>query len=69
MLLTKYNISIVAPKYGNDDDYIDLLLKDAYEVYIDEISKYHNTRYFRGPIGGVYYAGTSSISENVPHGA
>ena len=58
-----------APKYGNDDDYIDLLLKDAYDVYIDEISKYHNTRYGRGPIGGVYYAGTSSISANVPQGA
>jgi len=58
-----------APKYGNDDDYIDLLLKGAYEVYIDEISKYHNTRYGRGPIGGVYYAGTSSISANVPQGA
>jgi len=59
----------IAPKYGNDDDYIDLLLKEAYEVYIDEISKYHNTRYGRGPIGGVYYAGTSSISANVPQGA
>jgi len=58
-----------AAKYGNDDDYIDLLLKDAYQVYIDEISKYHNTRYGRGPIGGVYYAGTSSISANVPQGA
>jgi len=58
-----------APKYGNDEDYIDLLLKDAYQVYIDEISKYHNTRYGRGPIGGVYYAGTSSISANVPQGA
>ena len=58
-----------APKYGNDDDYVDLLLKNAYEVYIDEISKYHNTRYGRGPIGGVYYAGTSSISANVPQGA
>ena len=57
------------PKYGNDDDYIDLLLKDAYQVYIDEISKYHNTRHGRGPIGGVYYAGTSSISANVPQGA
>lgn len=58
-----------APKYGNDDDYIDLLLTDAYNVYIDEISKYKNTRYGRGPIGGAYYAGTSSISANVPQGA
>lgn len=58
-----------APKYGNDDDYIDLLLKDAYDVYIAEIGKYHNTRYGRGPIGGIYSAGTSSISANVPQGA
>jgi formate C-acetyltransferase len=58
-----------APKYGNDDDYVDQLLVAAYNVYIDEMKKYHNTRYGRGPIGGVYYAGTSSISANVPQGA
>lgn len=58
-----------APKYGNDDDYVDKLVVDAYNVYIDEMKKYHNTRYGRGPIGGVYYAGTSSISANVPQGA
>ncbi len=58
-----------APKYGNDDDYIDLLLREAYEIYIDEIKKHKNTRYGRGPIGGCYYAGTSSISANVPQGA
>lgn len=58
-----------APKYGNDDDYVDRLVVDAYNVYIDEMKKYHNTRYGRGPIGGVYYAGTSSISANVPQGA
>ena len=58
-----------APKYGNDDDYVDSLVVDAYNVYIDEMKKYHNTRYGRGPIGGIYYAGTSSISANVPQGA
>jgi formate C-acetyltransferase len=58
-----------APKYGNDDDYVDDLLVDAYDSYIDEIAKYKNTRYGRGPIGGAYYAGTSSISANVPQGA
>lgn len=58
-----------APKYGNDDDYVDELVVNAYNVYIDEMKKYHNTRYGRGPIGGVYYAGTSSISANVPQGA
>lgn len=58
-----------APKYGNDDDYVDQLVVNAYNVYIDEMKKYHNTRYGRGPIGGIYYAGTSSISANVPQGA
>jgi len=58
-----------APKYGNDDDYVDLLLNDAYMEFIDELKKYHTTRHGRGPIGCRYYAGTSSISANVPSGA
>lgn len=58
-----------AHKYGNDDDYVDLLLRQAYDAYIDELKNYRNTRYGRDPIGGVYYAGTSSISANVPQGA
>ncbi|MBW7983948.1 formate C-acetyltransferase/glycerol dehydratase family glycyl radical enzyme [Enterobacillus tribolii] len=58
-----------APKYGNDDDTVDELLARAYQTYIDEIKNYHNPRYGRGPIGGNYYAGTSSISANVPFGA
>jgi formate C-acetyltransferase len=56
-------------KYGNDDDSVDDLLVRAYQTFIDEISQFHNTRYGRGPIGGGYYAGTSSISANVPFGA
>ena len=58
-----------APKYGNDDDYVDSLVVKGYDSYIDEILKHKNTRYGRGPIGGAYYAGTSSISANVPQGA
>ncbi len=57
-----------APKYGNDDDYVDQLVVDAYNVYIDEVKKYPNTRFGRGPIGGIRYAGTSSISANVGQG-
>jgi pyruvate formate-lyase/glycerol dehydratase family glycyl radical enzyme len=57
-----------APKYGNDDDYVDSLIVRAYDSYIDEIRKYPNTRHNRGPIGGIRYAGTSSISANVGQG-
>jgi formate C-acetyltransferase len=58
-----------APKYGNDDDYVDKLLYEAYMFYIDELTKYHTTRFGRGPTGCMYYAGTSSISANVPSGS
>ena len=37
--------------------------------FIDELENYHTTRYKRGPIGCKYYAGTSSISANVPSGS
>ena len=57
-----------APKYGNDDDYVDQLVVEVYNSYIDEIKKYPNTRYGKGPIGGIRYAGTSSISANVGQG-
>lgn len=57
-----------APKYGNDDDYADQLIVKAYAPYIDEISRYPSTRHGRGPVGGIRYAGTSSISANVGQG-
>ena len=57
-----------APKYGNDSDYADLLAVQAYDSYLDELKKYPNTRYGRGPVGGIRYGGTSSISANVGQG-
>ena len=57
-----------APKYGNDNDYVDNLVVEAYDSYLDEIKKYPNTRYQRGPIGGIRYGGTSSISATVGQG-
>ena len=57
-----------APKYGNDDDSVDQLVVEAYDSYLDEIRKYPNTRWHRGPIGGIRYGGTSSISANVGQG-
>ncbi|MBQ3574107.1 MAG: formate C-acetyltransferase/glycerol dehydratase family glycyl radical enzyme, partial [Clostridia bacterium] len=58
-----------APKFGNDDDYVDQLLIRGYDTYLDEIKNHRNTRFGRGPIGGGYFAGTSSVAANVPQGA
>ena len=58
-----------APKYGNDDDYVDSLVVRGYDTYLDEIKKYRNTRSGRGVIGGNYYPGTSSVAANVAQGA
>ena len=58
-----------APKFGNDEDYVDQLIVQAYDTYMDEIQNYRNTRFGRGPIGGTYFAGTSSVAANVPQGA
>lgn len=33
-----------APKYGNDDDYVDQLIVEGYDSYIEKIEKYPNTR-------------------------
>ena len=56
------------PKFGNDDDSVDLLAAEAYGDFIREVSRYHNRRYGRGPIGGGYFSSTSTVSANVPAG-
>lgn len=62
------NLLLSVPKYGNDEDVVDEWVVKGYHSYIRSMHDLKNTRYGRGPIGGVYYAGTSSISANVPQG-
>ncbi len=58
-----------APKYGNDIDAVDQLAARVMQDYQQEMLKYHNSRYGRGPIGGGYAGSTSNISANVPLGS
>lgn len=57
-----------APKFGNDDDYVDSVTRETYMIFIRELNKYKNARYGRGPIGCVNYPCTATISGNVPSG-
>jgi formate C-acetyltransferase len=57
-----------APKYGNDDDFVDALTAQALGFFCEELPKYRVTRYGKGPRGCVWQASTSSVSGNVPFG-
>lgn len=57
------------PKFGTDDNAADEMTVRAYNEYLKELPQYHNTRYGRGPIGGTYYGGTSSVAANVIMGS
>jgi formate C-acetyltransferase len=56
------------PKYGNDEDDVDFVARDALALVCEEFPKYKNTRYGRGPIGGVFQASTTTVSSNTPFG-
>jgi pyruvate formate-lyase/glycerol dehydratase family glycyl radical enzyme len=51
-----------APKWGNDDDYVDRFAVEVANIYCKEVSKYKNTR------GGNFRPGIYSVSGNVPLG-
>jgi pyruvate formate-lyase/glycerol dehydratase family glycyl radical enzyme len=57
-----------APKFGNDEDYVDRITNETYMIFIRELDKYKNARYGRGPIGCINYPCTATISGNVPSG-
>jgi len=57
-----------APKFGNDYDEVDSLAVRISRDYLREAEHFHNLRYGKGPIGGIYAGSTGNISANVPLG-
>ena len=57
-----------APKFGNDDDYVDYIVADVFESYLELLPKYKNDRAGKGPIGCGYTMSTSNITSYVPNG-
>lgn len=51
-----------APKYGNDDDYVDLLAKRTLNEFVHEVDRYRPMR------GGHFAPTTQSLTVNVPLG-
>ena len=61
-------LALAVPKFGNDEDYVDAIVADVYDSYLDLLPGYHNARYGQGPIGCGYTMSTSNISSYVPYG-
>ena len=59
---------IDAPKYGNDDDYVDSITAEVLDFFCREYPKYKTTRYGRGPECGMWLASCSTVSGNIPFG-
>jgi len=57
-----------APKFGNDDDYVDHIVADVFESYLELLPQYRNDRDGAGPIGCGYTMSTSNITSYVPNG-
>ena len=57
-----------APKFGNDDDYVDLLVADVFESYLELLPMHKTDRAGQGPFGCGYTMSTSNITSYVPNG-
>ena len=51
-----------APKYGNDEDYVDLIAKEIGQYFCNEVKKYTPLK------GGNYGATFQTITSNIPQG-
>ena len=61
-------ICLNVDKYGNDKKDVDMMVSKVLESVCEELPKYKNTRYGRGPIGGIFQASTTTVSSNTPFG-
>ncbi|WP_235334142.1 glycyl radical protein [Pelosinus fermentans] len=57
-----------APKFGNDDDYVDYIVKDVFDSYLRLLPAYKTERMGRGPEISCYTMSTSNITSYVPNG-
>jgi formate C-acetyltransferase len=61
-------LALKVPKFGNDNDYVDKIVANVYDSYLELLPDYHNERFGSGPIGCGYTMSTSNISSYVPYG-
>ena len=62
------NLCSKAPKFGNDDDYVDEIAVSVYESYLKLLPSFKTDRDGKGPFGCGYTMSTSNITSYVPNG-
>ncbi len=55
-------------KFGNDNDYVDMIVKDVFYSYLKLLPDYRTERYGKGPEISRYTMSTSNITSYVPNG-
>lgn len=61
-------LCLEVPKFGNDDDAVDAVVKDVFESYLALLPDYATIRKDRGPAVSAYAMSTSNITSYVPNG-
>ena len=56
------------PKFGNDDDFVDYIVKDVFDSYLKLLPEYKTERTGKGPEISCYTMSTSNITSYVPNG-
>lgn len=56
------------PKFGNDEDYVDYIVKDVFDSYLALLPTYKTERTGKGPEVSCYTMSTSNITSYVPNG-
>lgn len=56
------------PKFGNDDDEVDAIVKDVFNSYLELLPGYSTLRKGKGPKVSCYTMSTSNITSYVPNG-
>ncbi len=52
-------------KFGNDVDEVDMIANEIMTHYANKVMKCKNTRYGKGPIGGIFIPSTATVSSHV----
>ncbi|WP_304726919.1 glycyl radical protein [Dubosiella newyorkensis] len=59
---------LAAPKFGNDEVYVDQIVSDVFESYLKLLPHYTSLRTGKGPKISAYTMSTSNITSYVPNG-